>query len=47
MMLVPHREHKLWATTAYYGDSFTFLYVDDVRTSEETHSMGHDSLLRR
>jgi hypothetical protein len=24
------------ASTTCYGDSFTFLYVDDVRTSEET-----------
>jgi hypothetical protein len=22
---------------ARYGDSFTFLYVDDIRTSQETH----------
>jgi hypothetical protein len=27
----------LRAATACYGDSFTFLYVDDVRTSQETH----------
>jgi hypothetical protein len=24
-------------STACYGDRFTFLYVDDVRTSHETH----------
>jgi hypothetical protein len=22
----------------FYGDSFTFLYVDDVRTSQEAHA---------
>jgi hypothetical protein len=27
----------LWASTASYGDSFTCLYVDDVRTSQGTH----------
>jgi hypothetical protein len=27
----------LWASTACYGDSFTFSYVDNVRTSQETH----------
>jgi hypothetical protein len=36
MMFVPHRKH-LWASTAPYGDSFAFVYVDDVRTSLETH----------
>jgi hypothetical protein len=35
-MFVPHRKH-LWASTDCYGDSFTFLYIDDVRTSQETH----------
>jgi hypothetical protein len=35
MMLVPHSKH-LWASTPCYGDSFTLLYVDDVRTSQET-----------
>jgi hypothetical protein len=35
-MFVPHREH-LWASKAGYGDIFTFLYVDDIRTSLETH----------
>jgi hypothetical protein len=34
-MLVPHRKHP-WAFTACYGDSFVILYVDDVRTSQET-----------
>jgi hypothetical protein len=35
MMFVPHWKHSppLSAT----GDSFTVLYVDDVRTSQETH----------
>jgi hypothetical protein len=28
------QETRLWVSiTACYGDSFTFLYVDDVRTS--------------
>jgi hypothetical protein len=35
-MLVPHRKH-LRTSTPCYGDSFTFLYVPDVRTSQETH----------
>jgi hypothetical protein len=34
-MFVPHRKH-IWATTVCYGDSFTLLYVDDIRTSQET-----------
>jgi hypothetical protein len=25
------------ASTACYGESFTFVYGDDVRTSQETH----------
>jgi hypothetical protein len=29
--------NPLKASTASYGDSFTFLYLDDVRTSQETH----------
>jgi hypothetical protein len=36
MMFVPHRRH-LYASTACYGDSFTCLHVDDVRTSQKTH----------
>jgi hypothetical protein len=33
MMFVPHRKHgPLWYVT---GDRFTFLHVDDVRTSQE------------
>jgi hypothetical protein len=28
----------LWASTACYGDSFTILYVVDVRTSQQTHA---------
>jgi hypothetical protein len=35
-MLIPNRKH-LWTATACYGDSFTFLYADDVRTSKEIH----------
>jgi hypothetical protein len=31
LTFVPHRRHT------YYRDSYTFLYVDDVRTSQETH----------
>jgi hypothetical protein len=27
----------IWASIACYGDSFTFLYVIDVHTSQETH----------
>jgi hypothetical protein len=42
-MFVPHRKH-LWASTACYGHSFTLLYVDDVRTSQET-PMGLHGLL--
>jgi hypothetical protein len=38
MMSVPHRKH---ASAACYGDGFTFLYVDDVRTSQEAHEL-HD-----
>jgi hypothetical protein len=33
----PQHLTTLYASTAYYGDSFTILYVDDVRTSQETH----------
>jgi hypothetical protein len=33
-MFVPHRKH-LWPSTACYGDSFAFLHVDYVRTSQE------------
>jgi hypothetical protein len=36
MMFVPRRKH-LWTSMACYWDSFTILYVDDVRTSKETH----------
>jgi hypothetical protein len=35
----------LWASTACYGNSFTFFYVDDVRTLQETR-MGLRGLLR-
>jgi hypothetical protein len=31
------QETHLWASTAWYGESFTFLYVDDVPTSQKTH----------
>jgi hypothetical protein len=34
-MFVPHRKH-LWPSTVCYGDFF-ILYVDDVRSSQETH----------
>jgi hypothetical protein len=36
MMSGPHRKHP-WTLTACYEDILTFLYVDDVRTSQETH----------
>jgi hypothetical protein len=36
-MWVPRRLKALQTSTAYYRDSFTFLYVDDVRTSQETY----------
>jgi hypothetical protein len=35
-----------WASTACYRDSFTFLYVDDVRTSQETRMDLHFLLQR-
>jgi hypothetical protein len=38
-MFIPHRK-LLRASTACYGDRYTFLYVDDVRTSQETHLRG-------
>jgi hypothetical protein len=31
------QEIHVWASTACYGDSFSFLYVNYVRTSLETH----------
>jgi hypothetical protein len=31
------QEHTLWASTACYRDSFTFLYVDGIHTLQETH----------
>jgi hypothetical protein len=31
-MFVPHRKQPY---AVYYGDCFKFLYVDDVRTSQE------------
>jgi hypothetical protein len=34
-MFVPHRKH-LRASRTFHGDSFVFLYVADVRTSQET-----------
>jgi hypothetical protein len=37
MMIVPHRKH-VQASTASNGDSFTFLYVDYIRTSQETQA---------
>jgi hypothetical protein len=39
------QETHLWTSTASYGDSFPFLYVDDVRTSQETPT-GPPRLLR-
>jgi hypothetical protein len=40
------QETQIWASMACYRDSFTFLYVGDNRTSQETH-MGLHGLLRR
>jgi hypothetical protein len=31
------KETRLWASTVCNGDSFSFCYVEDVRTSQETH----------
>jgi hypothetical protein len=31
------QETHIWASTAYYGESFILLYVDDFLTSQETH----------
>jgi hypothetical protein len=36
MIFVPHKKH-LWASTTCYENSFTFTYVDNVRTSHKTH----------
>jgi hypothetical protein len=33
-----------YASTASYGDRFSFVYVDDVRTSQETPIVLHDQL---
>jgi hypothetical protein len=35
-------ETHLWASTACYRDSFTFLYVGDVRTSQEARPVNGD-----
>jgi hypothetical protein len=35
MMFVHHSKQ---AFTACFGDSFTLVYVDDARTSQETHT---------
>jgi hypothetical protein len=34
--MVPHMKH-LWVSKACYEKSFTFLYADDLRTSQEAH----------
>jgi hypothetical protein len=31
------QEPHVWASKACYGDGLTFSYLDDVRTSHETH----------
>jgi hypothetical protein len=36
---------NMHASTACYGDCFTFIYVDEVRTSQET-TMGLHGLLQ-
>jgi hypothetical protein len=33
------QETDLWASTACYRDGFTFLYVGDIRTPQETHAL--------
>jgi hypothetical protein len=33
----PRRLTSLWASIVCYRDYFNFLYVDDVRTSQETY----------
>jgi hypothetical protein len=35
-MTFPLDRKHLWAYTACYGDRFTFVYADDVRTSQKT-----------
>jgi hypothetical protein len=42
-MIVPHRKHGR-ASKACYRDSFTLLYVDDVRTSQEIRTSLHGLL---
>jgi hypothetical protein len=44
MIYVPHSKHTYGVTTIFYGDSFTFLFVDDVRTSQETPTCHHGLL---
>jgi hypothetical protein len=36
MKFVPHKKH-IRPSSALYGGGLTFFYVDDVRTSQETH----------
>jgi hypothetical protein len=36
---------RLWASTVSYRDSFTFLYVEDFCTSQESHSVMGIALL--
>jgi hypothetical protein len=38
IMFVHHKKH-VWASTPCYGGNFAFLYVDDVRTAQETHGL--------
>jgi hypothetical protein len=37
LMMIYLAGYTPMTSTGCYGDSFTFLYVDDVRISEETH----------
>jgi hypothetical protein len=48
MMYASHRK-RLWTSTACYGYSFTFVrvYVDDVRTSQETRLWSATTLALR
>jgi hypothetical protein len=41
------RKTHLWISTACYGDSVTFLYVDDIPTSIGNTPMDLQGLLRR
>jgi hypothetical protein len=46
MAFVTHRKHMNGRPRPVYGDSFTFLYVDEGRTSQETHEWAVTAYLR-